>query len=185
MIHIHVTQKLHKRFSIDELGQLKQDPAAPDAPEKVVDINPLRDWHANLVTIQRRSCVLLLHDQTRFTVFIPCLTKKEFGGFQNEFEYAFMNTILKCGANDRQMNVAHRLLEKIEIDTNCNRSVQGTLNQMVQYTKHMFLYDEADVTQVTGHRLGAHLADTPCTVKGRKDTVWPKREMLALLSRNI
>lgn len=182
MISIHATQKLYKKFLLDEHGQLKQDPMSPIAPEKTVDINPLRDWHANLVTIQRRNCVLLVHDQTRFTVFIPCLTKKEFGAFQHEFEYAFMNTILKCGANDQQMDTAHRLLEKIEIDTDCDRSVQGTLNQMVQYAKHMFLYDETDVTQVTGHRLGAHLADTPCTVKGRKDTVWPKSEMLALLS---
>lgn len=58
----------------------------------------------------------------------------------------------------------------------------GTLNKMVQYAKHMFVYDNVDETEITGHRLGAHLADTPCTVKGRKDTVWPKREMLALFS---
>ena len=182
MIQIHATQKLFKKFPVDEHGHLKLDPASPIVPDQAVDINPLRNWHANLVTIQRRNCVLLIHDQTRFVVFVPCLTKKEFGAFQREFEYAFMNTILKCGANEQQMDTAHSLIEKVEIDTNCNRSVQGTLNQMVQYAKHMFVYDNVDVTQITGHRLGAHLADTPCTVKGRKDTVWPKSEMLALLS---
>ena len=184
MIHIHATQKLYKKFSLDEQGQLKPDKAGPTAPNRAVDINPLRHWHANIMTIQRRNCVLLVHDQTRFTVFIPCLTKTNFGAFQHEFELAFMNTILKCGANEQQMNMAHSLLEKIQIDTDCNRSVQGTLNQMVQYAKHMVFYDDIDITQITGHRLGAHLADTPCTVKGRKHTVWPIREMLALLGSN-
>ncbi len=182
MININVTQKLYKKFDLDENGHLKERSEGPNAPDKTVDINPLRDWHANLVMIQRRNCVLLVHDQTRFVVFIPCLTKKGFSAFQHEFEFAFMNTILKCGANEQQMNMAHSLLEKIQIDTNCCRSVQGTQNQMVQYAKHMVLYDDIDITQITGHRLGAHLADTPCTVKGRKDTVWPKRDMLGLLS---
>ena len=79
IIQIHATQKLYKKFHLDEGGQLKQDPAAPNAPEKVVDINLLRDWHDYLLTIQRRNCVLLVHNQTRFAVFIPRLTKKEFG----------------------------------------------------------------------------------------------------------
>ena len=126
--------------------------------------------------------MLLVHDQTRFVVLIPCLMKKGFSDFQHEFEFAFMNTILKCGANEQQMNRAHSLLEKIQINTNCNRSVHGTQNQMVQYIKHMVLYDDIDITQITGHRLGTHLADTPCTVKERKDTVWAKREMLAMLN---
>ena len=181
MIHIHVTQKLYKKFSLDELGRLKSGTSNSSEPEKSIDINPLRDWHANSLTIQRRNCVLLVHNQTRFTVFIPCLRKKEFDSFQREFEFAFMNTLLKCSANEQQMDMASRLLEKIEIDTNCDRSVQGTLNQMVQYAKHIIEYDNIDITQITGHRIGAHMADTPCTVKVRKDTVWPKKEMLALL----
>lgn len=182
MIHIHVTQKLYKKFSLDEHGRPKLGTSNSSSPEKTIDIKPLRDWHANSLTIQRRNCVLLVHNQTRFTVFIPCVRKRELDSFQREFEFALMNTILKCGANDQQMDMASHLLEKITIDTNCDRSVQGTINQMAQYAKHIFEYDDIDITQITGHRIGAHLADTPCTVKGRKETVWPKRDMLALLS---
>ena len=181
MIHIHVTKKLYKKFSLDEHGHLKLDTPNSSTPEKVIDINPLRDWHANSLTIQRRNCVLLVHNQTRFTVFIPCLRKKEFDSFQREFEFSFMNTLLKCGATDQQMDMANHLLEKVEIDSKCDRSVQGTLNQMAQYAKHIIEHDSIDVTQITGHRIGAHMADTPCTVKARKDTVWPKKEILALL----
>ena len=92
MININVTQKLHKKFDLDENGHLKQKLEGPNPPANAVDINPLRDWHANLVIIQRRNCVLLVHDQTRFVVFIPCLMKKGFSDFQHEFEFAFMNT---------------------------------------------------------------------------------------------
>ena len=182
MIHIHTTKKLYKKFGLDEDGCLKQFTGEPMYPEKAVDINPLRDWHANSLTIQLCNCVMLVHDQTRFTVFIPCLVKKNFDHFQREFEYAFMNTLLKCGANDQQMGMAHSLLERIVIDTDCNRSVQGTQNQMIQTIQHLIYYDDIDITEITGHWVGAHLADTPCTVKGRKETLWPKRDMLALLS---
>lgn len=124
---------------------------------------------------------MLVHDRTRFPVFVPCLTKKNFAMFQREFEFALMNTILKCDATEKQMDTAQRLLEKIQIGTNCNRSVQGTVNSMIQDLKHMGYYDDFDVTQITGHRIGAHLADTPCGVKGSKEHIWPKNEMLAVL----
>ena len=68
MININVTQKLYKKFDLDENGHLKQKLKGSNAPEEAVDINPLRDWHANLVIIQRRNCVLLVHDPTRFVV---------------------------------------------------------------------------------------------------------------------
>lgn len=182
MIHIHATKKLYRKFGLDENGHLKQFAGEPKHSEKVVDINPLQNWHANSLTIQRRNCVMLVHDQTRFTVFIPCLLKKNFDHFQTEFEYAFMNTLLKCGGNEQQMEMAHSLLERIAIDTDCNRSVQGTQNQMIQTVQHLIYYDDIDITEITGHRVGAYLADTPCTAKGRTETLWPKRDMLTLLS---
>ena len=53
------------------------------------------NWHANLITIQRRQCVIAVHDATRFTLFIPCLTKKDFANLDWHFDDVFINTLLK------------------------------------------------------------------------------------------
>ncbi len=48
------------------------------------------NWHANLITIQRRQCVIAVHDATRFTLFIPCLTKKDFANLDWHLNDVFM-----------------------------------------------------------------------------------------------
>ncbi len=183
MIRIHATKKLFAKFKLNDDGHLPHDPRYSYPANDAVDINPLRDWHANLLIVQRRNCVVLVQDQTRFPLFIPCLTKKDFDTFQIEFEHSLMNTLLKCDASESQLNAARGLLEKIAIDTVCDRSVQGTQTLFGQHIKDTLEYDNLNVTEVSGHRVGAHLAETPCTVKGRKGTVWPKRDMLAILDK--
>jgi hypothetical protein len=85
---------------VDELGLLpapKQSAALfnVNIPEHT---NPLGSWHANLLTLQRRNCILLVHDETLFPLFIPCLTKPDFKALQWHFEDVLMNTLLKAGA---------------------------------------------------------------------------------------
>ena len=88
MIQIHATKKLLAKMP----AQTKPGPedilAAPQSK--------LGSWHANLLTIQRRNCLLLVHDQTRFPVFIPALTKPDFAKIDRFFDDALMNTLLKC-----------------------------------------------------------------------------------------
>jgi hypothetical protein len=41
-----------------------------------------------------------------------------------------MNTLIKIGTNDKQLDAVHHYLVPLQIDTDCNRSVQGSMNQM-------------------------------------------------------
>lgn len=54
-------------------------------------------WHANLITIQRRQCVIAVHDATHYSLFIPCLTKPDFANLQWNFKDAFINSLFKSG----------------------------------------------------------------------------------------
>src|SRR5690606_22958391 len=92
--------------------------------------SPLSGWHANLIILQRRNCVLFVHDATRFPVLITGLLKADFAELDSHFCNTYMNTLLKCGANDLQMQTAHNAIMPLVCDTRCDRSVQGTLNRM-------------------------------------------------------
>lgn len=183
MIRLHATRKLFKRLPLDNQGFLSPTPRISwEHEESPLDDNPLSDWHCNLLTIQRRQCVLLIHDQTRFPVFIPALTKPDFCALSDRFADAFMNTLLKCDADELQMNTARGLLRPLQVDSQCNRSVQGTMNRMAFEIENMLVYKGINVAEITGYRIGAHMADAPYSVKGR-GYLWPQSDMLALLTR--
>ncbi len=149
------------------------------------DVSPLSGWHGNVITLQRRNCILLVHDETRFPLFIPCLTKPDFLRLDDLFIDVLMNTLMKCGADHMQLDVIHQHLSPLCIDTDCNRSVQGTMNQMKGDVEHMLWYQGVSITDISGPRTSVWLANRPCTVKGKKDCIWPDKAMLNLLSNLV
>ena len=143
----------------------------------------LGSWHANLLTIQRRNCLLFVHDQTRFPVFIPALTKPDLAMIDRFFDDALMNTLLKCGATQEQLDTAAALLQPLAFVGGTDRSVLGTLNQLGQDIEHIIYFDALNVADMAGYAVSAWLADRPCNVKGQKDCIWPKDAFLELLDR--
>lgn len=182
MIKIHTTKKLLAKLPIDEEGFLPPSkyPQA-DIPQTEPTINPLSNWHANLITLQRSNCILFVHDQTRFAVLLTCVKKPDFADLNWHFQDALMNTLLKTGAEQIHLDMAASLLQPLCFDNDCNRSVQGTMNQMAGDLKHTLYYNSSDVRDLAPYRTSAWLSDRPCTVKGVKDCVWPIRAMGELL----
>lgn len=180
MITIHCTKKLLSRLPVGVGETLRSEYsnyfATNDAAPTL-----LSSWHAHLVTLQRRQCVLLVHNATRFPVFIPALKKEDFRVFDHCFCDSLMNTLLKTGADDELIEAAHAQLGPLMIESTVNRSVLGTINQMVQHIQ--FAVEDGDVTiaEITGYRIGAWLAETPWSAKGVKGTIWPPDEMAELL----
>lgn len=181
MLHFYATQKLRAKLPLDTNGQFPSSKRTPWLDQRTaMPASPLTGWHAHLLTLQRRQCVLMVHDATRFPVFIPCLTKADFAEFNYRFVDAFMNTLLKCDADTHHMDAADACLKPLQADAPCNRSVLGTLNQMQGDVEHMLWYHSINVTDLTGYHTGAWLADRPTQAKG-KGWLWPQKEMLALL----
>ena len=140
------------------------------------------NWHANLITIQRRQCVIAVHDATRYAVFIPCLTKPDFANLQWHFEDVFINSLLKSGLPHELVETATQHLAPLQFDTKCNRSVQGTMNQIAQDIDYGLSYTNTVVSDISPYRYSAELSHRPCTVKGQKDYLWPDKAMTQLLN---
>lgn len=183
MIQIHATQKLFKKLPLNDEGQFAVTPLTKWVFEQApLDSNPLSGWHGNLITLQRRNTLLLVHDATRFPLVLPALTKPNWLELNGLFAITLMNTLLKSGATDAQLEAAEKALSPLQVDTNCNRSVQGTLNRMKGNIEHLLWYDQADIAKLCGYSLGAWLAERPSNIKNQ-GYIWPQEEMLALLDR--
>ncbi|MEC8190784.1 MAG: hypothetical protein VX033_06315 [Verrucomicrobiota bacterium] len=139
------------------------------------------NWHTNLITIQRRQCVIAVHDATRFTLFIPCLTKKDLANLDWHFNDVFINTLLKSDMPPELVNAAATNYQPLTFDTNCNRSEQGTVNQVAQEIEYGLYYKNTSVAGISPYRYSADLSHRPCGVKGQKDYMWPYSEMAKLL----
>ncbi len=184
MIRLHCTKKLLAKLPLQDSGRLNSKRPSPYAANDTAAAL-LSDWHANLLMVQRRQCLLFVHDATRFPVFVPALKKADFADLEYFFTDSFMNTLLKTGVDDELMQRAHASLGPLVCDTDCNRSVQGTMNRMAQEIGFYFDDKGASVADITGYRVGAWLAERPCTVRGVKGCIWPKRAMHELVNDQL
>jgi hypothetical protein len=111
--------------------QLRSEHSNPFAAKGFTAI-VLSGWHGNLVTLKRLQCVLLAHNTTRFPVFIPAMRKHDFATFDYRFADSTINTLLKPGIDDELKDLAVSQLAPILIAKTGDRSVLGTLNNMIQ-----------------------------------------------------
>ncbi|EWH09022.1 hypothetical protein DS2_14649 [Catenovulum agarivorans DS-2] len=183
MIELFCTQKLIAKLPVSQ-GLLPEGIALNESLTEKILNNPLSGWHANLLTIQRRNCILMVHNQTRFPLLLIGLTKKDFAVLDYHFADALMNTLLKLGADEEQMQAAQDLLAPVSIAKAFDRSVQGTMNQMKGDLEHFIWFDDLNIMDCSAYKLSVWLAKRPCTVKGQKDCVWPDKAMLQLLTSN-
>ncbi len=180
MIRLHCTKKLLTKLPLQASGRLRHKRPSPYATSDD-SASLLSGWHANLILLQRRQCVLFVHDATRIPVFVPALKKADFAELDWHFCDVFMNTLIKTGADDALMQRAHHALGPLVCDTDYDRSVQGTLNQLKQNIEHLLWYDNSSVMELLPYRTSAWLADRPCNVKGVKDCIWPVKAMHDLI----
>jgi len=180
LIRLHVTQKLLGKLPLAADGRIRRNRSEVDAANDDVE-SLLSGWHANLIVMQRRQCVLFVHDTTRFPLFIPALKKSDFAMLDFLFCDALMNTLLRMGADEAVMRRAQAMLGILICDRTTDRSVQGTMNQIAQEIDHILWYRDVSPTELSPYRLNIHLAQTPRTVKGVKGCLWPIDEMFRLL----
>jgi len=143
------------------------------------ETNPLGSWHANLYVIDRHNCVMFCHDQTRFVLFMAGLKKADFARLDFWFQDLFANTMLKLGYEPRLMEKTLGLLDPLQFDTRCDRSVQGSMRTVRAMELEGMLMDVPDVLDLPVYSASAHLNHRPVTTKGMKgnECLWPDKAM--------
>lgn len=176
--------RIHCTKSLAELLKKAGHTVSADT-DRVTSLSFIGSWHANVCTIQRKRCVVLCHDQTRFILTLPFATQKDLQKIDFWFDDLFVNTLLKSGIAPQIIEHAASGIASLEFDTKCDRSVQGTLNQVIQELKFMVEYDGLSMDDFPLYSMGVHLSQRPCRIKGMKETecIFPIHEMASLLKR--
>jgi len=143
------------------------------------ETNPLGSWHANLYVIDRHNCVMFCHDQTRFILFMAGLKKADFVRLDFWFQDLFANTMLKLDYQPRLIEKALGLLDPLQFDTRCDRSVQGSMRTVRTMELEGMLMDVPDVMNLPIYTASSRLNHRPVTTKGMKgrECLWPDKAM--------
>lgn len=173
---IHCTKKMRVKLP---------DPLAPAAT--VAEIGLLaqwQHWHANIINLQRQQCVIMVHDATRYTVFLPAMNKQALANLAMHFHDVFINSLMKA---DIDMALVEKAMTRLgdnvlQFDSNCNRSVQGTMRLMAQQLEWSLKYNGKHINDMAIYSTSAWLSDRPCNIKGQKECVWPIKAMTQLLT---
>jgi hypothetical protein len=99
----------------------------------------LGQWHANLLYINRRKCVLFVNDKTLFNFIVPDLARAQIRNLAEEFR-----GYLSCVVSDEGFNdaVRERILgeyEQIQFGKTNNRSVIASMNDIAYHYKYEIL----------------------------------------------
>jgi len=124
---------------------------------------------------------MFCHDKTRFCLFIPALKKTDLENLDFWFRDVFANTMLKLNYETTTIEKALTFITPLEFDTNCDRSVQGTM-RIAHDDLHSILINTPNLTDLSDaplYSISAQLNERPVTTKHLKSSeyLWPAREM--------
>jgi hypothetical protein len=113
------------------LTELKTKPS-----EGVTSSDEMGCWHANLLRIDRRKCILFTHDVTLYSFLIPGFKKPQFENFREVFgQHLFKNLLWENFPQNQIEIVLDEHREVIIAKTN-NRSVLGSMNDLAFQLKY-------------------------------------------------
>jgi len=139
------------------------------------EASPLGSWHGNLFTLDRRQCVMFMHDATRYALFLPGLRKAQFAELGDWFRSLYLATLAAFNCSDMQIKKVEQMIGPVRYDTTTDRSVQGSLRVAKQDLKAE-LYRVPNVMGLDPVAVSCRLSHRPATVHGK--WLWPDKAML-------
>jgi hypothetical protein len=94
-------------------------------------------WHANLLRIERRKCVLFTDDQTLYSVFVPCLRKPQFEQIADVFGQALFRSLRLTEFSQTQIETILDNLDPLRSGRTNSRSVLGSMNDLAYQLQWM------------------------------------------------
>jgi len=161
---IRCTQKLLKELPIE--------------PSEDVAVLPAACWHANLLRIDRRKCLLFTHDTTLFSLFVPGVTKPDFKHFPDMFGQALFKAMVQFNFSQKRIESMLERSRDIQVGRTNNRSVLGSMNDMKQMIE-LTVFDQGGLAETDMAELTHMLNQTPFKAIGYS---FPEEKMRDLSS---
>jgi len=147
MAQIQCTQKLLKELKV------KQEEIQYESPI-------LANWYANILLIDRRKCVLLTHQNTLYSVFIPGLKKPDFMHFPEVLGQNVFKNLLKEEIPQAQIEQVLNEFQTLSYTKTSNRSVLGSMKDLA-FQINYYVSDDGGLNNINSYELNYHLNRTP------------------------
>jgi hypothetical protein len=148
----------------------------PDVSSTPLDeASPLGSWHGHLFTLDRRQCVMFMHDATRYALFLPGLRKAQFAELGDWFRSLYLTTLAAFNCSDMQIKKVELMIGPVRYDTTTDRSVQGS-QRVAKQDLEAELYRVPNVMELDPVAVSCRLSHRPATVRGK--WLWPDKAML-------
>jgi len=152
----------------------------PDVSATPLDeTSPLGGWHGHLFTLDRRQCVMLMHDATRYALFLPGLRKAQFTELGDWFRILYLATLAGFGCTDTQIKKVELVLGRVRYDTATDRSVLSSL-RVAKQDLEAHVYSAPNVMALDPLATSCGLSDRPATIRGK--WIRPQKAMLDLIA---
>lgn len=92
--------------------------------------NEVGSWHANLLRIDQRKCILFTHDTTLYSFLVPGLKKPQFENFREVFGQNLFKNLIWENFPQNQIEIVLDEHREIIIAKTNNRSVLGSMNDL-------------------------------------------------------
>ena len=94
------------------------------------------NWHANLLWIDRRKCVLFTNDKTLFSFLVTGMKKPQFENFNEVFRLNLSKNLMNEDLSQKQIEHVFNEHREIRIAKTNNRSVLGSMNDLAFQVKY-------------------------------------------------
>ena len=126
---IRCTKKIQKEMGLKAADLAIYEP----------DVSPLGPWHANLIYVERRKCVLFTNDKTLFNFLVPDVARSHLRELDKLFR-GWLECILSEEGFDSELK-EKTLSEYQEIGyaDSSSKSVLGSMNDLAFHYKYLVL----------------------------------------------
>lgn len=124
MITIQCTKKLAAQLDV------------PLANEKPEYSNPLYCWHAHLFSFNRRKCVLVMNNETRYNFVMFGLVKADFKRFGELIVKQISSNLLADGMEQALVDKYLQKYGEVSYTPTSDRSIIGQINEMIMVAQY-------------------------------------------------
>ncbi|MDX1251748.1 MAG: hypothetical protein IDH49_05780 [Gammaproteobacteria bacterium] len=119
-----------------------------ELPSSLIDqVATGESWHANVLRIDRRKCVLFTHDATLYSVFVPGLRKPDFALLDQMFGQRLFKALLWEGFPQHLIERALEACRTVRFTRSSSRSVLGSMND-IRFQIEVHVAHASGLTQV-------------------------------------
>ena len=140
-------------------------------------------WHANLLRIDRRKCVLFTHDTTLYSFFVPGLKKPDFESFREVFRQNLFKSLIAENLPQKHIELFLDDIREIEISNTNSRSVLGSMNDLTFQLKYQ-IADTGGIEMADISKLAFDLNRIPMSAIEQIYSIYELKILLKKLNRS-